>query len=82
MIRYGDLLKACRTIRGMTQQELSKATYITQAQISSYESGKVAPRIDVFDDLIEACGYELGLREKKHEYTAEEMTEIIERVNG
>lgn len=79
MTRYGELIKACRKVRNMTQTELAKVTYNTQAQISSYECGRIIPRMDVFENLIEACGYELGIREKKDAYTAEDVVKIMER---
>lgn len=79
MTRYGELIKACRKVRNMTQTELAKVTYNTQAQISSYECGKIIPRMDVFENIIEACGYELGIREKKDTYTAEDMVRMMER---
>ena len=79
MTRYGELIKACRKVRNMTQDELAKVTYNSQAQISSYECGRIIPRIDVFETLIEACGYELGIREKKDVYTAEDVAKIVER---
>lgn len=79
MTRYGELIKACRKVRNMTQTELAKVTYNTQAQISSYECGKIIPRMDVFENLIEACGYELGIREKKDAYTEEEIVNFMEK---
>ncbi len=79
MIRYGELLQVCRQSKHMTQEELAKKTYTTQSMISSYESGRIIPRITVFAELLEACGYEIGVREKKDAYTADEVIKIIER---
>ena len=79
MIRYGELLQICRKSKHMTQEELAKKTYVTQAMISSYENERIIPRITVFAELLEACGYEIGVREKKDTYTADEVIRIVER---
>lgn len=78
VIKYGELLKLCRQSRNITQIDLANKTYVTQAQISSYETGRVVPRIDIFSDLIEACGYEIGIKEMKDSFTAEDMAKFME----
>lgn len=78
MLKYGELLKLCRQIAGLKQADLEARTFVSQGQISAYETGKAIPRIDIFSDLIEACGYEIGVREKRDSYTVEEMMKFME----
>ena len=68
MINYGETLKYHREVNGFSQVGLSKATGISQENISRWEANKVIPNVDFcvqladfygisVDDLI---GHEVG----------------------
>ena len=61
----GELIKACRKHKGMSQRELADKTGINPVMIMRYEQGKTMPRFDKVQWCLEACGYELELREKR-----------------
>src|SRR6056297_371536 len=50
------LLRSCRTRSGMTQRSLADAALTSQPTIAAYEAGRVAPNVDTFQRLLEACG--------------------------
>ena len=79
MFTYGDIIKVCRQTAGLTQRELAERTYISVAQLSTYELNKVVPRADILDSILDVCGYELGIREKKCVYTEEDVAEFMEK---
>jgi predicted transcriptional regulator len=43
----------------MSQRQLADAAGIAQPAIARIESGRVQPRLDTFDRLLEACGWDL-----------------------
>jgi transcriptional regulator with XRE-family HTH domain len=61
---YGGVVRACRKYRHITQTTLSKLTGISQETISNYESGKKIMRMDVFEKLMDAMDFEIGIKEK------------------
>lgn len=79
MITYGDVIKVCRQTAGLTQRELAERAYISVAQLSTYELNKVVPRVDILDSILDACGYELGIREKRCVYTEKDVAEFMEK---
>ena len=79
MFTYGDVIKVCRQTAGLTQRELAERTHLSIQRLSTYELNKVVPRVDVLDSILDACGYELGIREKRIVYTEEDVVELIER---
>ena len=64
MFKYGELLKMCRMSAHLTQKDLAIRAFTNQATISQYERGKRIPNVEVFEKLIDVCGYEIGVREK------------------
>ena len=52
----GQKIKALRTERGMTQERLAEAIYVTRAAISKWETGKGYPGIDSLKLLSEVFG--------------------------
>lgn len=78
MMSYGELLRICRKRAGFTQFELANRAYTNQGLVSAYETGRQTPKIDIYSDLLAACGYELGIREKKDTVTIEEMMKFME----
>lgn len=47
MNKFADRLKELRLESGLTQDELAKATNISQSSISIYELGKISPTADI-----------------------------------
>jgi transcriptional regulator with XRE-family HTH domain len=60
-MRGADLIREARTRAGLTQDELSEISGRPRSLIARWEQGSVAPSIDNFLEIIEACGYELPL---------------------
>lgn len=61
----GETLKYLRIKAGLSQQELSYLTRVSNHNICLYETGKAEPRFDVMCKLIKAMGYEIEIKEKK-----------------
>lgn len=49
-------IKAARTNRGMTQDELARALNVTKKTVSAWENGKAFPKVDKVDALCEVLG--------------------------
>ena len=64
MFRVGEIVKVCRESAGLTQTQLAWKVDSSQSYISAIEKGKVCPTVDLYDRILDACGYELGYREK------------------
>lgn len=45
MSRVGAVLKACRTRAGLTQEELAARLFISQSDVSKYESDAMEPHL-------------------------------------
>lgn len=64
-IKYAEILFNARTKARLSQQALANKTKGLNTQlIGRYENAKVIPRTDKFVEWLEACGYELIIREK------------------
>lgn len=61
----GETLKYLRIKAGISQQELSYLTRVSNHNICLYETGRAEPRFDVMCKLIKAMGYEIEIKEKK-----------------
>lgn len=55
--KTGRLIAACRTEKGLTQQQLAQKLFVTDKAVSKWERGKSFPGVD----LLEPLGKELGL---------------------
>ena len=55
----GSTIKELRIKRQLTQKQLGKRVGIATAQISNYEMGKMTPRVDTFEKILNAMGYTL-----------------------
>jgi Predicted transcription factor, homolog of eukaryotic MBF1 len=55
--KTGRLIAACRTEKGLTQQQLADKLFVTDKAVSKWERGKSFPGVD----LLEPLGKELGL---------------------
>ncbi|QKW09956.1 helix-turn-helix transcriptional regulator [Streptomyces sp. NA04227] len=57
--RFGKQLKACRTLRGMSREELGRLTGYSGSTIAAFEQGKRIPPpkfIDRADEVLGVCG--------------------------
>lgn len=64
--KYAEMLFIARTKAGLSQQALSnKIRTLNTQMIGRYENAKVIPRVDKWEKWLEACGYEMVIREKK-----------------
>lgn len=61
----GEIIKQCRLEAGLSQERLCNLTGIgPRGTISQYERHGICPSVYRFEDLIEACGYEIIIRKK------------------
>ena|SRR3954452_9474495 len=60
-MRGADPIREARTRAGLTQDELEKVSGISRSLIARWEQGSVAPSIDNFLEVIEACGFTIPL---------------------
>lgn len=51
-MKYGAILKACRTRSGFSQEELAHRLHINQSDVSKYESGTKEPTVSIFQAWI------------------------------
>ncbi len=59
MARINETLRKIRLERGMTQDEVAEQVGLTRQAISSYESGRTQPGIDILERLAETYQVEL-----------------------
>ena len=57
---YGSQARAARAEAGLTQAELAERLSTTQSAIARWESGRDVPRLDKFDQILRACGIDVG----------------------
>lgn len=62
--RYDKLLRSCRTKAGLTQRQLAKKAGISIVSVYNYENYKTIPTLDRIEAFLNACGFELEVREK------------------
>ena len=55
------MLRTARRDAGLSQRELADRVGVPQPAVARIESGRVHPRVDTFDRLLEACGRALAL---------------------
>jgi len=60
-MRGADPIREARTRAGLTQDELEKVSGISRSLIARWEQGSVAPSVDNFLEVIEACGFTIPL---------------------
>lgn len=51
-MKYGSILKACRTRAGFSQEDLAHKLHINQSDVSKYENGTKEPTISIFQSWI------------------------------
>jgi len=79
MIPWGKLLKHCRIEAGLKQKDIADRLYTSQNVISTWESGQAIPRLDRFEEALEMCGYEIGIKKKVETFSPEEVALLIDR---
>lgn len=63
----GSTIKEIRARRGLTQRQLAQKAGVTAQLIVGYENDKVIPKVNTFEKILNAMGYELYARPKKRE---------------
>lgn len=69
----GQLLREARWSSGLSQRALASRAAVSRRVVEAAESGRVAPRADVLDALLRACGAELASRPVPTEEVDEEV---------
>ena len=60
----GELILKCRKEAGLSQNALASAVGTQPHAISQYEHKGICPKVYMFEDIMNACGYELIIRKK------------------
>lgn len=55
-MKIGENIKKFRREKGMTQEKLGEVLFVSQQQISQYESGEKVPRVDTVQKIADALG--------------------------
>ena len=61
------LVREARTIAGLTQTELAQRLGTKQSVVSRWERGIEVPRVDTLGRILQACGFEVDLRFRRHD---------------
>lgn len=61
------LVKRARTIAGLSQQALAECLGTHQSVVSRWERGLEVPRVDTLGRILQACGFEVDLRFRRHD---------------
>lgn len=57
--RYANIIRACRKYAGLTQRQLAERILSDAQTISRYETDKLTPRLETYEDILNACGFGL-----------------------
>jgi transcriptional regulator with XRE-family HTH domain len=79
MSMSGRMVREARRGAGLTQRQLSAKAGIPQETIARIERGRVDPRVQTLDRLLEACGY--GLESMPRLGIGIDRTQIAERLS-
>lgn len=60
----GELILKCRKEAGLSQNALASAVGTQPHAISQYEHKGICPKVYMFEDILNACGYEIIIRKK------------------
>lgn len=61
----GKTIHRCRTEAGLSQERLAVLTGLGRSAISQYEHKDICPSVYRFEDILNACGYELIVVKKE-----------------
>ncbi len=77
-MKFGEFLKQERDLKEWKQPEASHAIGIEQSYLSKLENGKAIPSAEVFDQLMEAYGFDLAkMGELVNDSELEKFKEIV-----
>lgn len=87
--KYGEQLKQCREINGMTQEDLARRLGLPQSTVSRMEKDVIVPGNDVIEQWCKATGNDelflaiIGGEEKFKQFVrvlslVEKMKEVVE----
>lgn len=62
-----SILRYARSKANLSQRELGARAGVTQASIARIEQGRVSPRFDTLERLLDACGFDLDVVPKRGE---------------
>jgi transcriptional regulator with XRE-family HTH domain len=68
----GELIRDARQIAGLSQAKLAAQFGTTQSVLSRWERGVETPRVNTLGRLLQACGFEVDLRFRRHDDTDRE----------
>ena len=60
----GELILKCRKEAGLSLRTLASEVGTYPQAISQYEHKGICPKVYMFEDILNACGYELIIRKK------------------
>ena len=60
----GELILKYRKEAGLSQNALDSAVGTQPHAISQYEHKGICPKVYMFEDILNACGYEIIIRKK------------------
>ena len=60
----GELILKCRKEAGLSQRALASIVGARPNTICQYELRGICPKVYLFEDIMDACGYELIIRKK------------------
>lgn len=65
--KLAEMLRSIREKEHLTQKELAEKAHVTQSVIARIETGssKTLPRLDLFNRILNAVGYETSIVAKK-----------------
>ncbi len=55
-MNMGDRLRALRTAKNLTMQELADLVNVSKSNISRFENGRAIPDIEMLDSTLQALG--------------------------
>ena len=59
-LKFGDNLRCCRSLAGLSQEELAERTSLDRSEVAELESGELIARIDALVQLAEALAIRPG----------------------
>lgn len=60
----GELILKCRKEAGLSLRALAAIVGTHPQAISQYEHKGICPKVYMFEDILNACGYEIIIRKK------------------
>jgi transcriptional regulator with XRE-family HTH domain len=60
----GELILKCRKEAGLSLRVLASVVGTSPHAISQYEHKGICPKVYMFEDILDACGYEIIIRKK------------------